>query len=123
MDIVSRFLDKTEPSVVWDLGANTGNFSQICDQKGIFVVSIDSDPLTTEKNYLRCLNNNEINILPLTIDLANPSASIGWGHRERFSMEERGPADTIMALALIHHLSIANNIPFDKIAKYFKKIC
>ena len=38
-------------------------------------------------------------------------------------MEERGPADTIMALALIHHLSIANNIPFDKIAKYFKKIC
>ena len=67
--IVSQFLDKTSSEVVWDLGANTGQFSQICNKKCLLVISIDNDPLTIEKNYLRCLKKNETNILPLTIDL------------------------------------------------------
>ena len=33
---VSKFIDKTKPKFVWDLGANTGRFSQICNDKKYF---------------------------------------------------------------------------------------
>ena len=55
-------------------------------------------------------------------DLANPSPAIGWGNAERMTLEERGPADVIMALALVHHLAIGNNVPFEAIAEYFSRI-
>jgi hypothetical protein len=36
---------------------------------------------------------------------------------------QRGPADCIMALALIHHLVIANNVPMQALADFFAKMC
>ena len=36
---------------------------------------------------------------------------------------ERGPTDAAMALALIHHLAISNNLPLDYIAGFFRNIC
>ena len=38
------------------------------------------------------------------------------------SLIERGPVDAGLALALIHHLAIANNLPLQKIAGFFNKI-
>jgi hypothetical protein len=32
---------------------------------------------------------------------------------------ERGPADLVLALALIHHLAISNNVPLDNLARFF----
>ena len=57
------------------------------------------------------------------MDIANPSPGIGWDNRERMPLVERGPADAALALALIHHLAISNNLPFGKIAVFFNKIC
>jgi hypothetical protein len=56
------------------------------------------------------------------IDLTNPSPSLGWANHERRSLTERGPVDTVMALALVHHLAIANNVPLTKIAEYFSSL-
>ena len=39
------------------------------------------------------------------------------------SIIERGPTDTVIALALIHHLAISNNLPFNEIALFFYNIC
>ena len=61
--------------------------------------------------------------MPLLLDLTNPSPGIGWGHEERMSLMERGPADVVMALALLHHLAISNNVPFDRIASFLSRIC
>jgi hypothetical protein len=55
-------------------------------------------------------------VLPLVMDLTNPSPGLGWGHQERRSLLERGPADVAMALALVHHLAIGNNVPLPRIA-------
>ena len=60
---------------------------------------------------------------PLFLDLTNPSPGLGWTHQERMSLIKRGPADTVMALALIHHLAISNNLPFAILADFFQKIC
>jgi hypothetical protein len=121
--IVSNYLDKVSQQIVWDLGANTGPFSRIASQKGVQTISFDIDPACVERNYLECLQSHETNILPLLLDLTNPSPGIGWENQERMSLLDRGPADTVMALALIHHLAISNNLPLDKIAAFFKNIC
>lgn len=117
-EIVADFLEKTDAACVWDLGANDGFFSRIASDSGIETVAFDIDPAAVEKNYLECKRNGEIHILPLLLDLTNPSPPIGWENRERMSLFERGPVDVIFALALIHHLAISNNLPFRKIAEY-----
>ena len=122
-EIVGKYLDEARPQVVWDLGANTGVFSRIACGKSIFTVSFDSDPVAVEKNYLECKSSGESYILPLLMDLSNPSSGIGWDHEERMSLRQRGPADTVLALALIHHLALSNNVPLEKLAAFFAKVC
>jgi len=121
--IVADFLDKVNPKVVWDMGANEGTFSRIASKRGIQAISVDVDPLAVEKNYLNCVATNETKVLPLLIDLTNPSPNIGWDNKERISFLKRGSADTIFALALVHHLAISNNLPFEKIADFFNTAC
>ncbi len=121
--IVTKFVDAVKPRSVWDLGANIGTFSRIAGDKGIQTISFDIDPACVERNYLKCIEKRETAILPLLLDLTNPSPGIGWDHSERMSLVERGPADTVLALALIHHLAISNNLPLEKIAGFFSKIC
>lgn len=121
-NLVAEFLDQINPKSVWDLGANDGMFSRIASDRGITTISFDIDPAAVEKNYLKCIEKNESNLLPLLLDLTNPSPGIGWQNAERMSFTSRGPADTVLALALIHHLAISNNLPFDRIADFFDKI-
>ncbi|MBI4132331.1 MAG: SAM-dependent methyltransferase [Candidatus Sungbacteria bacterium] len=120
--IVDEFVSKIGPGTIWDLGANTGLFSRIAARPGVFVVAIDYDPAAVEKNYLETVSKNETRILPLVMDLLNPSPAVGWGHEERMSLQERGPADMLLALALVHHLAIANNLPFLHIAEFFRRL-
>lgn len=121
--IVANFLDKINSKSVWDLGANDGKFSRIASDKGIKTISFDIDPAAVEKNYLEVVKNGETNVLPLFLDLSNPSPAIGWENLERMSLLERGPADTVFALALVHHLAISNNLPFYKIGNFLNRIC
>ena len=97
-------------------------FSRVAASKGIFTVSFDIDPAAVEQNFLNAQKNKETNILPLLLDLTNPSPSIGWANSERKSFMDRGPSDVVLALALIHHLAIGNNLPLSKIAAFFQKI-
>ena len=117
--LVSRFIDILKPTNLWDLGANTGEFSRIASQKGIDTVAFDIDPVAVEKNYRQLKASGDANLLPLMQDLTNPSPAIGWGNAERDSLSGRGTVDTIMALALIHHLAISNNVPLERLADYF----
>ena len=121
-EIISSTIETTNPQIVWDLGANTGIFSRLASNQGINTISFDIDPLAVEKNYLESIKNNEQNILPLILDLTNPSSNIGWNNDERYSFLERGPTDLVFALALVHHLAISNNVPLSKIAEFFATI-
>ena len=121
--IIEEFLDIINPREVWDMGANIGVFSRIASKRGIRTLSFDMDPAAVEKNYQECMSKKETNILPLLLDLTNPSPSIGWENRERMSLIERGPTDTVLALALLHHLAISNNLPFDRVASFLQKLC
>ena len=120
--LVEGFLDQAEPESVWDLGANTGFFSRLASAREIPTIAFDIDPGAVERNYLLVRGLGESYLLPLLLDLTNPSPALGWHHRERDSLAARGPAGLILALALVHHLAIANNVPLVQIAAYFAEL-
>ena len=108
---------------MWDLGSNTGYFSRIASDQGIQTLAFDQDPASVEQNYHTSVSREETTLLPLVIDLASPSTKIGWANAERMDLVERGPAEMLFALALIHHLAIAGNVPLGMIAEFFSKLC
>jgi len=119
---VREFISRVHPSMVWDLGANTGIFSRIASGLGAKTIAFDIDPAAVELNYQECVRTKEKNLLPLVLDLTNPSPALGWANTERQALIERGEADMILALALVHHLTISNNVPLQLIAKYFARL-
>ncbi|MFN2152160.1 MAG: SAM-dependent methyltransferase, partial [Anaerolineales bacterium] len=118
-EIVAGWIERVKPALVWDLGANNGEFSRIASAAGIYTISSDIDPAAVEQNYRRVRQEKEENLLPLVLDLTNPSPALGWANREREAFDQRGPADIIFALALVHHLAISNNVPLLRVAEYF----
>jgi hypothetical protein len=117
--IVASLLAASDGSVVWDMGANTGRYSRIAAGLGRRVVSWDIDPAATERHYQLIRRDRTVSTLPLIVDLANPSPAQGWAHTERRSLLERADADVLLALALIHHLALARNLPLERVADFF----
>jgi SAM-dependent methyltransferase len=118
-ELVREFLAAAGGDRVWDLGANTGRFSRIAAGLGRRVVAWDVDPAATELHYRRVREDGTTSILPLVLDLGNPSPGLGWANAERRSLRDRADADVVLALALVHHLAISRNVPFDRLAEYF----
>ena len=120
--LVVQYLEIAKPRCVWDVGANTGVFSRIASQRGIYTVSIDDDPGVVESNYALSKEEQDDQLHPLLVDLNNPSAALGWANAERAGLAERGNADCVFALALVHHIAISNNVPLASIASYFASL-
>jgi len=117
-----QLLEGTIITTAWDLGGNTGRFSRILAERGTDVVCWDVDPACVEANYRQVRGANEKHVLPLLLDLTNPSPALGWAHRERDSLEQRGPVGAVLALGLIHHLAISNNVPLETVAEYLARL-
>jgi ribosomal protein L11 methylase PrmA len=120
--IVREALATAMPATVWDIGANTGEFSRIASEVAGDVVAWDLDPLAVQRHYAEVKSSARKNVLPLVVDLANPSPALGWAHRERDAFVDRSDADLVMALALIHHLAIGNNVPLLRIAEFLAQL-
>ena len=120
--LVEQFLGMTRPRMVWDLGANHGRFGRMAAQMGARVVCLDADYSAIESNYRVGRSGGDSRVLPLVVDLANPSPACGWAHEERLALMDRGPADTILALALVHHMAIGNNVPLDRVAEWLSRM-
>jgi ribosomal protein L11 methylase PrmA len=117
--LVDEFIRRIRPENVWDLGANTGRFSRVASRRSIPTIAFDIDPGAVEQNYRQCVADKDAFLLPLLCDLTNPSPAIGWQNQERQSLLQRGPAEAVLALALVHHLAIANNTPLERVAEFF----
>ncbi len=116
--VVEAFIAQARPETVWDLGGNVGRFSRLASRQGIQTICFDMDPAAVELAYQKTLADKEEHLLPLLLDLTNPSPALGWHHAERDALLDRGPADLVMGLALIHHLAIGNNVPLHRVASF-----
>jgi ribosomal protein L11 methylase PrmA len=115
---VSEFVSEISPDMLWDIGCNQGEFSLVACKAGAkYVVGWDLDVGAVNQAFLSA-RECEAPFTPLLIDIANPTPSQGWAQTERPGMAERGPADAVLALALVHHLAIGRNIPIPHIVSW-----
>jgi 2-polyprenyl-3-methyl-5-hydroxy-6-metoxy-1,4-benzoquinol methylase len=96
---------------VWDLGCNDGRYARIAAQHAGYVVALDADPEPVELVYASLRRNGPANVLPLTMNVTDPSPGLGWRGQERKAFTERGAPDLVLCLALLHHLTITANVP------------
>jgi hypothetical protein len=105
-----------------DLGANEGAFARLLSKRDIDTLALDFDPFCIEALYKAIKKDNEKRLQPGILDLSNPSPAIGVNNQERLSFLQRVNVDIVLGLALIHHLAIGKNIPFEKIAEFFHRM-
>lgn len=109
--------------MIWDLGCNTGTFSEIAATQADNVVAMDGDANVVESLYQLCKSGGGPgNILPIVLNLANPSPGQGWRGLERKPIDERGRPELILCLALIHHLAIGSNVPLTEIVDWLHEL-
>ena len=119
---IESFVSETGCRMIWDLGCNTGDYSVAALNGGAgYVVGFDVDQGALEKGFSR-IREARLNALPLFFDAMNPAPRQGWGQGERQGMVERGPADGILALALIHHIAISGNVPLGKATEWLTRL-
>jgi ribosomal protein L11 methylase PrmA len=122
--IVRRLVDAVagRGGLLHDLGANTGRFSRLLAGPGRYVVAHDIDERAVDRHYRSLQSDGLDDILPLCLDLANPSPGTGWAHEERLAAAERMAGGTVIALALVHHLAIGLNVPLPRIVAFLARI-
>jgi ribosomal protein L11 methylase PrmA len=100
---------------VWDLGCNSGEYSEIALGNGAqSVIGFEPDPGALNAAFKRATTKG-LNFLPLCLDLTNPSPSLGWRQRERKGLAERRNAEFVLCLALLHHLVLGRNLPLEEV--------
>ncbi len=116
--LVEGFVRNVQPSLLIDLGCNTGFYSKLALQAGAKqVIGFDADVGALEQAFAMA-QSERLNFLPLYMDLANPSPAQGWQEAERFGFSRRVEANAVLALAVVHHLAIARNLPLDQLVEW-----
>jgi hypothetical protein len=122
MTILQGWIKDLSVTTVLDIGTNTGLFAEMTASEGKDTIAVDADIACIERLYKNCKQKNISSLLPLYLDITNPTAAIGWNNTERTAFLKRIKTDLCMALALIHHLAISKNIGFDQLAKTLASI-
>jgi hypothetical protein len=110
-DFIRQVAAQREWKLAWDLGANDGFYSRIIAEQARYVLALDLDPSTVELLYRDLKAEGNEQILPLVMNLTDPSPALGWRGLERKAWTDRGKPELILALALLHHVSITGNVP------------
>ncbi len=97
--------------LAWDIGCNNGRYSRIAAEGADYVLAVDADQGPVDLLYRELRDAGDERILPLTMNLADPSPGLGWRGVERKSLPDRGRPDLVLALALVHHIAISANVP------------
>ncbi len=119
---IQKWVNDHGAKKILDVGGNDGTFARALLQDLDLAVVADIDHNAVASNYAQLKANKEVNMLPLWFDVAQPSPAIGWANTERDSILRRlqawGP-QAVLALAVIHHMTLSGNIPFEDSARFF----
>jgi SAM-dependent methyltransferase len=121
--LVERAANEIRPQATLDVGCNTGHFSAIAAKAGSRVVALDIDPVVVGKTWRRALDE-DLDILPLVVNLARPTPATGWRNSEYPSFLSRasGSFDLVLMLATLHHLLVTERIPLGEIVDLISEL-
>ena len=119
---ITSAVEGTNPALSWDLGCNDGAYSRVIAKAGGTVIAVDYDDVTVDALYQSLRNDGPDNILPLVMNLVDPSPARGWRNEERRAFTDRTKPDLVLALALVHHLAIAANVPLGEVVSWFRSL-
>lgn len=115
---VAAYVEQTKPSLLWDIGCNTGDYSALALEAGAkYAIGFDFDQGALDGAFERARSEN-LRFQPLFLDAANPSPNQGWRQAERKGLRARADADGLLALALVHHMAIGRNIPLTQVCDW-----
>lgn len=114
--IVQAMLSRLKPERVLDLGANTGEFSDIAESCGAYVVAAEGDHDASAAHHDAARRRSSDRVLPLWVDIASPTPAVGVNNVERPGFLDRCAADVTLALALVHHLALARAMTLADVA-------
>jgi SAM-dependent methyltransferase len=121
-DFVEQAAGTRRWRLVWDLGCNDGRHARIASAHADYVVAMDADSVPVERLFLELESEGNRKILPLVIDLADPSPAVGWRGNERSPLADRGTPDLVLCLALVHHLSLRRNVPLAECVAWLRSL-
>ena len=115
---ITDFCAASSPKMVWDFGCNAGDHLVAAFEGGAqYGVGFDFDQGALEACFARAAEQG-LPIQTVFLDAANPTSGGGWNEKERHGLKERASADAVLALAFVHHLAIAKNIPLDRFLEW-----
>jgi len=120
--LIEDWVTALNPQRLIDIGGNDGTFARTVVTKVPHVIVTDIDSNAVGYNYKQIQQNKETNMLAFVCDVLQPAPGIGLNNSERNSLVERlqdYSPDVTMALALIHHITLSGNVPFDRSAQFF----
>lgn len=123
-DLIREWVAPLNANKLIDIGGNDGTFARTVQDIVKDVIVTDIDRNAVDYNFKQLQENKEDNMLPFVCDVLQPAPGIGFNNTERNSLIERLKAyapDVTMALALIHHITLSGNVPFEKSAAFFAK--
>ncbi len=117
-DFVRAALEEAGPDLVLDLGTNDVEYARLAADHARYVVAVDADEKVVDLLYRGLRADRCENVLPLVMNLVDPSGGLGWRNRERAPFAERVRPDVTLALALVHHRAIGANVPLPEVVSW-----
>jgi SAM-dependent methyltransferase len=108
--------------LVWDIGCNEGRHARIAAENARYVVALDGDAAVTDRFYRSLRDEAETTILPLVVDVTDPSPALGWHGVERRPLDARGRPELTVCLAVLHHVAITGNVPVPEFLAWLREL-
>lgn len=109
---VESFCHDARAARIVDLGCNTGRYSALAAAHAKEVIAIDLDGKAIDRLVARQADAPwRERVAPLVGSISRPSPGHGWRNAESTSLLTRLRSDAFIALALIHHICIGENVP------------
>jgi len=117
---VRAALDSHPVQLALDLGCNDGTYARIAAERADYVVAVDADDVVVNALYRALRGDGTTNVLPLVMNLIDPTPARGWRGTERQAFPDRGDPDLVLGLALVHHLAIGANVPLSQVVEWLR---
>jgi hypothetical protein len=119
---VREVVHSREWGLVWDIGCNEGRHSRIAAENARYVVALDGDSGVVDRLYRSLAEEGSTSILPLAVDVTDPSPALGWHGLERQTLEARGRPELTLCLALLHHVAVGGNVPVPEFLSWLAEL-